>query len=95
MDVFAHTLIIIMPGLNARGLQSKLLILCHKGHFLRSYHICISILHYNMYIYFTTVFIYFTTVFIYFITVFYTYIHIIICISILHDRVLHVCVVLY
>ena len=24
--VFAHTLIIIMPGLNARGLQSKLLI---------------------------------------------------------------------
>ena len=26
MGVFAHTLIIIMPGLNAHGLQSKLLI---------------------------------------------------------------------
>ena len=26
MGVFVHTLIIIMPGLNARGLQSKLLI---------------------------------------------------------------------
>ena len=26
MGVFVHTLLIIMPGLNARGLQSKLLI---------------------------------------------------------------------
>ena len=31
MDVFAHTLIIIMPCLNARGLQSKLLIVS-EGH---------------------------------------------------------------
>ena len=27
VGVFAHTLIIFMPGLNARGLQSKLLII--------------------------------------------------------------------
>ena len=28
VGVFAHTLIIFMPGLNARGLQSKLLKAC-------------------------------------------------------------------